>query len=96
MNERKTLKDAGYNNAKELKEAEAHSKNKRAAFLKLFSENINNVLMQAIFQGWDILDCIVLVDFRSPLPTIQVGLSRKLELVGYEPDQLHYQTLEQN
>jgi len=98
MNVRKTLKNAGCNNAKELKEAEAHSKNKRAAFMKLFSENINNVLMQAILQGWDILDCIVLVDFRSPLPTIQVVLSRMLELVGYEPDQLHYsyQTLEKN
>ena len=45
MNMTKFLKNDRCNNAKELKEAEAHSKITLAAFLELFSENVSTVLM---------------------------------------------------
>ena len=60
---------------KDAKRAQEHEKNVLAAGIKIFSSHIHRILMQAILQKYDILDCVDVIDLGRSPPTVEVMLA---------------------
>jgi hypothetical protein len=60
---------------KEVKRAHEHEKNVSVVGTKIFFSNVANILMQALLQKYDILDCAVVIDLCHAPPTVEVKLA---------------------
>jgi hypothetical protein len=60
---------------RDMRGAEQHEKNVSMAGNKVFYENIPRILMQAVLQKYDILDCITVIDLIQAPPSVEVKLA---------------------
>mmetsp|Transcript_10848 Transcript_10848/g.19720 ORF Transcript_10848/g.19720 Transcript_10848/m.19720 type:complete len:715 (+) Transcript_10848:138-2282(+) len=67
------VKMAGHGK-RDIKKAEQHEKNVSMAGAKAFSQNIHTIMLRAIFQECNILDCVVVVDLCQAPPSIELKL----------------------
>lgn len=69
------LKEAGHGK-RDIKKAEQHEKKVSMAGEKIFGDNVPVIMLRAIFQGYNVLDCVVYIDLCEAPPTIELQLAR--------------------
>jgi hypothetical protein len=62
-------------NRKEAKMAEEHEENVRGAADKIFFSHLDSILMQALLQKYDILDCVTVMNLWEAPSTVEVKLA---------------------
>ena len=62
-------------NRKEAKLAQEHEKNIRGVADKIFFSHLDSILMQALLQKYDILDCVTVINLWEAPPTVEVKLA---------------------